>query len=65
LTALLRQGQVQPALRYRALLDTLAGDVRAHLVLAARTLANLQPRTSSTSTSTSTSVADASAHPNT
>jgi hypothetical protein len=61
LTTLLRQGQVQPALRYRALLDTLAGDVRAHLVLAARTLANLQPRTSGTSTS----VADASAHPKT
>jgi hypothetical protein len=61
LTTLLRQGQVQPALRYRALLDTLAGDVRAHLVLAARTLANLQPRTSSTSTS----MADASAHPTT
>jgi hypothetical protein len=61
LTTLLRQGQVQPALRYRALLDTLAGDVRAHLVLAARTLANLQPRTSSASTS----MADASAHPTT
>jgi hypothetical protein len=44
LTALLRQGNVQPALEYRAMLDTLAGDVRRHLSMAARFLADLQPR---------------------
>ena len=44
LTALLRQGNVQPALEYRAMLDTLAGDVRRHLSMAARVLDDLQPR---------------------
>jgi hypothetical protein len=47
LTALLRQGNVRPALEYRAMLDTLAGDVRGHLTLAARVLSDLQPRTRS------------------
>jgi hypothetical protein len=44
LTALLRQGNVRPALVYRDMLDTLAGDVRRHLTLAASFLADLQPR---------------------
>lgn len=44
LTALLRQANVEPARPYREMLDTLAGDVRRHLELAARVLADLQPR---------------------
>ena len=56
LTALLREVNVQPALQYRAMLDTLAGDVRNHLMLAARVLAELQPRRRS---------GHASAHPTT
>ncbi len=44
LTALLRHGDVQAAQSYRESLDTLAGDVRAHLMLASRVLAELQPR---------------------
>ncbi len=44
LTALLRQANVEPARPYRAMLDTLAGDVRRHLELAARLLADLQPQ---------------------
>lgn len=51
LTALLREGNVQPALQYRAMLDTLAGDVRSHLMLAARVLAELQPRSRNVHTS--------------
>lgn len=43
LTTLLRQGNVEPARPYREMLDTVAGDVRCHLLLAARTLAELQP----------------------
>ena len=43
LTALLRQGDVQPAREYRRMLDTLGDDVRAHLRLAARVLADLRP----------------------
>jgi hypothetical protein len=34
LTSLLREGNVRPALVYRDMLDTLAGDVRRHLTLA-------------------------------
>jgi hypothetical protein len=52
LTALLREGNVQPALVYRDMLDTLTGDVRRHLTLAASTLADLRPRTRSTDAST-------------
>jgi hypothetical protein len=44
LTALLRQASVEPARPYREMLDTLAADVRRHLELAARALADLQPR---------------------
>ena len=44
LTSLLREGNVRPALEYRAMLDTLAGDVRGHLTLAASVLADLRPR---------------------
>ncbi len=44
LTALLRQANVEPARPYRAMLDTLAGDVRRHLELAAHVLADLQPQ---------------------
>lgn len=44
LTALLRQADVEPARPYREMLDTLAGDVRRHLELAARVLADLQPQ---------------------
>lgn len=43
LTALLRQGKVEPARQYREMLDTLADDVRHHLMLAAHVLADLQP----------------------
>jgi hypothetical protein len=43
LTALLRAGDVQRALLYRDLLDTLADDVRKHLRLAALALADLRP----------------------
>jgi hypothetical protein len=51
LTALLRQADVEPARAYRAMLDTLANDVRQHLQLAAGALAGLQPRRSPTSPS--------------
>jgi hypothetical protein len=44
LTALLRQANVEPARPYREMLDTLAGDLRRHLELAACALADLQPR---------------------
>lgn len=44
LTALLRQANVEPSRPYREMLDTLADDVRRHLKLAARALADLQPR---------------------
>ena len=47
LTALLRQANVEPARPYREMLDTLAGDVRRHLELAASVLANLQPQSRS------------------
>jgi hypothetical protein len=43
LTALLRQGQVRAALEYREMLDTLGGDVREHLEMAAGLLAELRP----------------------
>jgi hypothetical protein len=44
LTTLLRQGEFGPARVYREMLDTLAGDVRSHLVLASGVLADLRPR---------------------
>lgn len=44
LTSLLRQANVEPARPYREMLDALAGEVRSHLELAARVLADLQPR---------------------
>ena len=44
LTALLRQANVEPARPYREMLDTLAGDVRRHLEMAARVLSDLQPQ---------------------
>jgi hypothetical protein len=44
LNMLLRQANVEPAWSYRDMLDTLAGDVRRHLELAARALTDLQPR---------------------
>jgi hypothetical protein len=47
LMALLRQANVEPARPYREMLDTLAGDVRRHLELAARVLADLQPQSRS------------------
>jgi hypothetical protein len=56
LTSLLREGNVRPALEYGAMLDTLAGDVRRHLTLAAGVLADLRPRSR---------CADASTHPTT
>ena len=43
LTTLLRQGQVRAAMQYREMLDTLGGDVREHLALAAGLLADLRP----------------------
>jgi hypothetical protein len=57
LTSLLRQGQVRPAQEYRAMLDTLADDVRTHLKLASNVLTDLQPRRSHQ--------ADATQHPTT
>ena len=51
LTSLLRQGNVRPALEYREMLDTLAGDVRSHLTLASKVLADLRPRARGVSTS--------------
>ena len=47
LTSLLREGKVRPALEYREMLDTLAGDVHGHLTLAAGVLADLRPRSRS------------------
>ena len=44
LTNLLRQGDVVPALAYRDMLNTLDGDIRRHLALAAGVLAELRPR---------------------
>jgi hypothetical protein len=52
LTSLLREGNVRPALEYRAMLNTLAGDVRGHLMLAASVLADLRPRRRSGDAST-------------
>lgn len=43
LTTLLRQGQVRAAMEYREMLDTLGGDVREHLAMAAGLLAELRP----------------------
>ena len=54
LTSLLRQGNVRAAQEYRERLDTLAGDVRSHLSLASRVLADLRPRSQR---------ADAATHP--
>jgi predicted HicB family RNase H-like nuclease len=51
LTSLLREGNVRPALDYRDMLDTLAGDVRGHLMLAAGVLADLRPRSRSANAS--------------
>jgi hypothetical protein len=56
LTSLLREGNARPALAYRDMLDTLAGDVHRHLTLAASVLADLRPRSRSS---------DASTHPTT
>lgn len=53
LTTLLRQANVEPARPYREMLDTLAGDVRRHLELAARALADLQPRSPGAGSTTS------------
>ena len=44
LTHLLRQGDVVPARAYRDMLNTLDGDIRRHLALAAGALAELRPR---------------------
>jgi hypothetical protein len=52
LTSLLSEGNVRPALVYRDMLDTLAGDVRRHLALAASVLADLRPRRQGAGTST-------------
>ena len=51
LTSLLRQGNVRAAQEYRERLDTLAGDVRNHLSLASRVLADLRPRSQRADTS--------------
>ena len=47
LTSLLREGNVRLALVYRDMLDTLAGDVRRHLTMAASVLVDLRPRSRS------------------
>jgi hypothetical protein len=51
LTSLLREGKVRPALEYREMLDTLAGDVHGHLTLASSVLADLRPRSRSATAS--------------
>jgi len=56
LTALLRHADVEPARPYREMLDTVANDVRHHLELATRVLADLQPRTRGADTSASVSL---------
>ncbi len=43
LTQLLRQGSIRAAQEYRQMLDTLDGDVRAHLELATTVVAQLRP----------------------
>ena len=43
LIALLREGSVQKAQPYRAMFDTLTGDVRRHLALASEVLAEVRP----------------------
>lgn len=60
LTTLLGKGEVQPALAYRRMLETLDGDVRAHLRLAARALAELRPARPSARSAARTSPATAS-----
>jgi hypothetical protein len=54
LSVLLIQGNVEPALAYRAMLNALAGDVRGHLLLASRLLADLRPSPRQASASKST-----------
>jgi hypothetical protein len=54
LSAHLGQGNVEPALAYRAMLGTLAGDVRGHLMVASRVLADLRPSPRQASASKST-----------
>lgn len=49
----LRQASVEPAWPCRDLLETLAGDVRRHLELASRALADLQPSSRSAGSTTS------------
>ncbi|MBX3604598.1 MAG: hypothetical protein KF788_04980 [Piscinibacter sp.] len=44
LTVLLRRGDVHAARPYREMLDALGGDLRRHLGLASRALAELRPR---------------------
>jgi hypothetical protein len=44
LAHLLRHGHYKPAEEYRAMLNTLGADVRAHLALATRALTDLRPR---------------------
>jgi hypothetical protein len=51
LNALLRQANLEPVRPYREMLDTLAGDVRRHLELASRVLADLQPHSRSAGSS--------------
>ncbi len=48
LTSLLQQGEFRAAREYRAVLETLAGDIRGHLMLASRVLADLRPRSQHT-----------------
>ena len=43
LTSLLRAGQLRAAMEYRAMLSTLGVDVRGHLALASKLLAELRP----------------------
>ena len=43
LSGLLRQGNVRPALAYAEMLKTLDSDIRAHLALASRALADMRP----------------------
>jgi hypothetical protein len=62
LTTLLRQATVEPVRPYRQMLDTLAGDVRRHLEVAARVLADLQPQCRSARPSTRSNHREAASH---
>ena len=52
LAFLLRQGEFRAAREYRAVLETLAADIRRHLLLSSSVLADLRPRSQRTNAQT-------------